>query len=187
MEFNRLTEKSQEAIRLAQSTAVKYGNQQVDVEHLLLAMIEQEGGLAPSILLRADVKLEALHKRLIAEIEKFPKVSGGATRADQVYITNRLSELFNNAEQQAKRLKDEYISIEHLLLAVADDQGIAGRLLREFGLTHDRLMKALLDVRGHQRVTTPESRNYLRSPPKIRPRSHRCRQQRQARSRHRPR
>ncbi len=144
MDFNRLTEKSQQAIHLAQSTALKYGNQQVDVEHLLLAMLEQEGGLAPSILLRADVKLEALHKRLIAEIEKFPKVTGsGATRADQVYITNRLSQLFTAAEEQAKRLKDEYISIEHLFLAVADDQGTAGKLLREFGLTRDRLMKAL--------------------------------------------
>jgi ATP-dependent Clp protease ATP-binding subunit ClpB len=154
MDFNRLTEKSQEVIHLAQSAALKYGNQQVDVEHLLLAMLEQAGGLAPSILLRADVKIEALHKRLLAEIEKLPKVSGGATRADQVYITNRLSQLFNTAEEQAKRLKDEYISIEHLLLAVADDQGTAGKLLREFGLTHDRLMKALLEVRGHQRVTT---------------------------------
>jgi ATP-dependent Clp protease ATP-binding subunit ClpB len=154
MDINRMTEKSQEAIRLAQSTALQYGNQQVDVEHLLLAMLEQEGGLAPSILLRADVRLEALHKRLVQEIEKFPKVSGGSTQANQVYITNRLSNLFTAAEEQAKRLKDEYVSIEHLLLAVADDQGTAGKLLREFGLTRDRLMKALLDVRGHQRVTT---------------------------------
>ncbi len=152
--MNRMTEKSQEAIHLAQSTALQHGNQQVDVEHLLLAMLEQEGGLAPSILLRADVRLEALHKRLLQEIEKLPKVSGGATQANQVYITNRLSQLFTAAEDQAKRLKDEYVSIEHLLLAVADDQGTAGKLLREFGLTRDRLMKALLDVRGHQRVTT---------------------------------
>jgi len=154
MDFNRLTEKSQQAIHLAQSTALKYGNQQVDTEHLLLAMLEQEGGLAPSILLRAEINLEGLHKRLVAEIEKFPKVSGGASRADQVYITSRLSQLFTVAEEQAKRLKDEYISIEHLLLAMTDDQGSAGKLLREFGLTRDRLMKALLEVRGHQRVTT---------------------------------
>jgi ATP-dependent Clp protease ATP-binding subunit ClpB len=154
MDTNRLTEKSQEAIRLAQSSALLHGNQQVDVEHLLLAMLEQEGGLAPSILLRADVRLEGLHKRLVQEIDKFPKVSGGATQANQVYITNRLSQLFTVAEEQAKRLKDEYVSIEHLLLAVVDDQGTAGKLLREFGLTRDRLMKALLDVRGHQRVTT---------------------------------
>ena len=154
MDFNRLTEKSQEAIRQAQSIAIGHGNQQVDVEHLLLAMLEQEGGLAPSILLRADISLEALHKRLKAEIDKLPKVSGGATGADQVYVTTRLSRLLTDAEEQAKRLKDEYVSIEHLLLATADDQGAAGKLLRDFGLTRDRLMKALVDVRGNQRVTT---------------------------------
>ncbi len=153
MDFNRLTEKSQEAIRQAQTTAITYGNQQVDVEHLLLAMLEQEGGLAPSILMRADVPVEPLHRRLVQDIEKLPKISGG-TRPDQVYITNRLSELFNKAENEAKRLKDEYVSIEHLLLATAEDRGAAGRLLREFGLTRDRLMKALVEVRGNQRVTT---------------------------------
>ncbi|MGA8025660.1 MAG: ATP-dependent chaperone ClpB [Bryobacteraceae bacterium] len=154
MDLNRLTEKSQEAIRQAQQTATNHGNQQVDVEHLLLAMLEQEGGLAPSILLRADVALESLHRRLLQEIEKLPKVSGSPVRSDQVYITNRLSRLFTTAEEQAKRLKDEYVSIEHLLLAAAEDQGTAGRLLREFGLTRDRLMKALVEVRGNQRVTT---------------------------------
>ena len=153
MDFNRLTEKSQEAIRQAQSTAQRFGNQQVDVEHLLLAMLEQEGGLAPSILLKADVPFEPLHKRLVQEIEKLPKISGGATGADQIYVTNRLSRLLASAEDQAKRLKDDYVSIEHLLLAAADDQGTAGKLLREFGLTKDRLMKALVEVRGNQRVT----------------------------------
>ncbi len=154
MDFNRLTEKSQEAIRQAQALAVEHGNQQVDVEHLLLALLEQEGGLAPSILLRADVALEPLHKRLVQEIDKLPKVTGSAARPDQVYVTPRLSQLLTRAEEQAKRLKDDYVSIEHLLLAIADDQGPAGKLLREFGLTRDRLMKALVEVRGNQRVTT---------------------------------
>ncbi|MDQ2711237.1 MAG: ATP-dependent chaperone ClpB [Acidobacteriota bacterium] len=154
MDFNRLTERSQEAIRQAQSLAAQHGNQQVDTEHLLLALLEQEGGLAPSILLRADVPLEPLHKQLRQDIDRLPKVSGGATGADQVYVTARLNQLFTAAEQQAKRLKDEYVSIEHLLLAAAEDQGPAGKLLREFGLTRDRLMKALVEVRGHQRVTT---------------------------------
>jgi ATP-dependent Clp protease ATP-binding subunit ClpB len=154
MDFNRLTEKSQEAIRQAQSLAVQHGNQHVDVEHLLLAMLEQEGGLAPSILLRADVNLEPLHKRLLQEIDKFPKVSGASLRADQVYITQRLSQLLTKAEEQAKRLKDEYVSIEHLLLATAEDSGAAGKILKEAGLTRDRLMKALVEVRGNQRVTS---------------------------------
>ncbi len=154
MDFNRLTEKSQEAIRQAQTIAINYGNQQVDVEHLLLALLEQEGGLAPSILLKADVPLEPLHKRLVQEVEKFPKVSGGGVRPDQVYITDRLSQLLNTAEREAKRLKDDYVSIEHLLLAATEDRGAAGKLLREFGATRDRLMKALVEVRGNQRVTT---------------------------------
>jgi ATP-dependent Clp protease ATP-binding subunit ClpB len=154
MDFNRLTEKSQDAIRQAQATAINHGNQQVDVEHLLAAMLEQEGGLAPSILLRAEVPLENLHRRVMQEIDKFPKVAGGATRTDQVYLTNRLSQLLSAAENQAKQLKDDYVSIEHLLLATAEDQGAAGKLLRDAGLTRDRLMKALVEVRGHQRVTT---------------------------------
>src|ERR1700761_161674 len=151
MDFNRLTEKSQEALRQAQSIAINNGNQQVDVEHLLLALLGQEGGLGPSILLRAEIPLESLHRRLVQEVDKFPKVSGGAVRADSVYITNRLSELFSTAEKQAKRLKDEYVSVEHLLLAAADDQGTAGKALREVGLNPDRLMKALMEVRGNQR------------------------------------
>ena len=154
MDFNRLTEKSQDAIRQAQTLALEYGNQQVDTEHLLLALLDQEGGLAPSILQRANVAVEPLRKRLVQDIEKLPKVSGGAAHADQVYITNRLSQLFTKAEDQAKRLKDEYVSIEHLLLAVSEDQGAAGKLLRDFGLTRDRLMQALLEVRGNQRVTS---------------------------------
>jgi ATP-dependent Clp protease ATP-binding subunit ClpB len=155
MDFNRLTEKSQDAIRQAQALAVDHGNQQVDVEHLLTALLEQEGGLAPSILARADVPLESLRPRLEQEIDKFPKVSGGAAHPDQVYVTARLSRLLNGAEEHAKRLKDEYVSVEHLLLAATDDQGAAGKILRDFGLTRDRLMKALVEVRGHQRVTSP--------------------------------
>jgi ATP-dependent Clp protease ATP-binding subunit ClpB len=154
MDFNRLTEKSQEAIRQAQTLAINHSNQQVDVEHLLAALLEQEGGLAPSILLRADIPLEALHRRIIQEIDKFPKVSSGSTQPDQVYITNRLSRVMNEAEGEAKRLKDDYVSVEHLLLAITSDSGASGKILKEFGLTRDRLMKALVDVRGNQRVTS---------------------------------
>jgi ATP-dependent Clp protease ATP-binding subunit ClpB len=153
MDFNRFTEKLQEAIRSAQSLAVRHGNQQIDVEHLMAALLEQEGGLAPSILNKADINVEALRRRIAQEIEKFPKVSGPAA-ADQVYITNRFQILFTKAEDEAKRLKDDFTSIEHVLLAATEDQGPTGRLLREFGLTRDRLMRALQDVRGNQRVTS---------------------------------
>src|SRR5882724_1382607 len=154
MDFNRFTEKLQEGVRAAQSVAINHGNQQVDVEHLLLALLEQQGGLAPSILNKADVKLETLRSRLQQAIDRLPKVSGAAGGPDQVYVTTRLTKLVTQAEEEAKRLKDEFTSVEHVLLAATDDTGAAGKLLREFGVTRERLMRALQEVRGSQRVTS---------------------------------
>src|ERR1700676_3377953 len=105
MDFTRFTEKMQEAVRAAQSIAINYGNQQVDVEHLLLALLEQPGGLAPSILNKADVKVETLRSRIQQEIDKLPKVSGPSGGPDQVYVTTRLTKLLSQAEDEAKRLK----------------------------------------------------------------------------------
>jgi ATP-dependent Clp protease ATP-binding subunit ClpB len=154
MDINRFTEKLQEAIRAAQSKAVRYGHQQIDVEHLLAALLEQEGGLAGSILSRSGIQPEALLRRLEAELDRMPKVSGPAATPDQVYVTARLNRLLTRAEDEARKLKDEYISVEHVLLAAIDDNGPVGKLLREFGLTHERLMQALREVRGSQRVTS---------------------------------
>jgi ATP-dependent Clp protease ATP-binding subunit ClpB len=154
MDFNRFTEKLQEAVRTAQSLAVQHGNQQVDVEHLLLTLLDQEGGLAPSILNKADIRVDALRDRLQKEIDRLPKVSGSATSPDQVYVTARITKLVTQAEDEAKRLKDEYTSVEHVLLAATEDAGAAGKLFREFGITRERLMRALQEVRGSQRVTT---------------------------------
>src|SRR5580658_1114784 len=154
MDFNRFTEKMQEAIRAAQSLAVQNGNQQLDVEHLLLALLEQDGGLAPSIVSKADIRTDALRTRLQQEIDRFPKVSGPTTGPDQVYVTPRITKLLTNAENEAKRLKDEYTSVEHVLLAATDDAGATGKLFREFGISRERLMRALQEVRGSQRVTT---------------------------------
>jgi len=154
MDINRFTEKLQEALRAAQSRAVRHGNQQIDSEHLVAALLEQEGGLAPSILNKADINTTALGRRIEQEIEKRPKVAGPSGGPDQVYITTRLQQLLARAEDEAKRLKDEYVSVEHVLLAATEDPGATGRILKEFGLTRDRLMKALQEVRGNQRVTT---------------------------------
>src|SRR5437016_12718136 len=143
MDFNRFTEKMQEAVRTAQSIATAHGNQQVDVEHLLLALLEQQGGLAPSILNKADVKVETLRGRLQQDIDRLPKVSGAVGGPDQVYVTTRLTKLMTQAEEEAKRLKDEFTSVEHVLLAATEDTGAAGKLLREFGVTWERLMRAL--------------------------------------------
>jgi ATP-dependent Clp protease ATP-binding subunit ClpB len=150
MDINRFTEKLQEAVRSAQSKAVRYSHQQVDVEHLLAALLEQRDGLAPSILTKAGVAPDAVLRRLENELDRMPKVSGPSGAPDQVYITSRLNRLLADAEDEAKKLKDEYISVEHVLLAAADDN----RILKEMGVTRDRLMQALREVRGSQRVTS---------------------------------
>ncbi len=154
MDINRFTEKLQEAIRAAQSKAVRYGNQQIDVEHLLAALLEQPGGLAPSILAKAGIAVEPFQQRIEAEIARLPKVSGPSGATDQIYVTGRLNQLLANAEDEARKLKDEYVSVEHILLALFDDRGAAGKMAKEFGLTRERLMQALRDVRGNQRVTS---------------------------------
>jgi ATP-dependent Clp protease ATP-binding subunit ClpB len=155
MDFNRLTEKVQDAFRAAQSKALRFGHQQVDVEHVLSALLEQDAGLAPSILNKADINPANLYRRLEQELDRLPKVSGSSpSSTDHMYVTGRLQRLLTDAEDEAKRLKDEFVSVEHILLAITGDSGVSGRLFKESGLTRERLMKALADVRGNQRVTT---------------------------------
>ncbi len=146
MDFNRFTEKLQEAVRAAQSKAVRYGHQQIDIEHLLAALLDQEGGLSASILTRAGVNVDALKRRIEGELERLPKVSGSTSGVDQVYVTARLNKLLTQAEDEAKKLKDEYISVEHVLLAAVD--------LKDLSVPRERLMQALREVRGSQRVTS---------------------------------
>ena len=154
MDFNRFTEKMQDAVRNAQSVAAQHGNQQVDVEHLLLALLDQEGGLATSILNKADIPAAALRTRVQQEIDRLPKVTRPAAGPEQIYVTQRLTKVATQAEQEAKRLKDDFTSVEHVLLALTDDSGAAGKFFKEFGITRERLMRVLQDVRGSQRVTT---------------------------------
>jgi ATP-dependent Clp protease ATP-binding subunit ClpB len=153
MDLNRFTEKSQEALQAAQRLAARLNNQQIDVEHLLLALLDQEHGLASSLLTKAEVPVEALKVRVHRELEKLPRVTGAD--AENLGITSRLNRLLGQAEDEAKKMKDEYVSVEHLLLPMCDDNGAAGRILKEFGATRARLLSALQAVRGHQRVTTP--------------------------------
>ena len=154
MDINRFTEKLQEGIRAAQSKATRYGHQQIDVEHLLAALLEQEGGLAAGILAKAGIAVDSVSRRIEGELERLPKVSGPSGGPDQVYVTHRLNRLLADAEDEARKLKDEYISIEHVLLAAIDDRGAAGKIFKESGLTRERLMQALREVRGSQRVTS---------------------------------
>jgi len=152
MDINRFTEKAQEALAAAQRRAQRGGQQQVDVEHLLLALLEQEPGLAPSILRKANVDLDGLRRRAEQEVERLPRVSSGGE--ENVYVSGRLNRVLGRAEDEAKQLRDDYVSVEHLLLALLEDGGAAGRLLKEHGATRDRIMAALKEVRGSQRVTT---------------------------------
>jgi ATP-dependent Clp protease ATP-binding subunit ClpB len=159
MDLARFTDKAQQALQSAQSAALRYGHQQVDVEHLLAALLLQDDGLAPAIFNKADVPPVPVLRALEKELERLPKVSGSTGTLDQVYVTGRLNRLLVQAEDEARRLKDDYVSVEHLLLAMTGDGGVTGRLLKQFGFTRERLMQALQEVRGNQRVTTasPES------------------------------
>ena len=151
MRQERFTEKALEALQQAAELARETGNQAVEPEHLLLALIRQDEGVARTILERAGASAQALQPALVSAIERFPKVSGGGNP----YLGEALSKHLEQAEREAGRLKDEYISTEHLLLALADRQ-----ILKDAGATHENLLRALREVRGNQRVTdqNPESK-----------------------------
>ncbi|HTK78050.1 MAG TPA: Clp protease N-terminal domain-containing protein, partial [Gemmataceae bacterium] len=154
MDINRMTEKAQEALREAQALAVRVGHQQIEVEHVLLALLDQDRGLVASVLGKADVSVDALKIRVQRELERQPRVTGAGGAPDQFYVSGRLNRLLVQAEDEAKKLKDEYVSVEHILLAMLDDGGFTGRVLKEFGVTRQRILAALQQVRGSQRVTS---------------------------------
>src|SRR5258708_10160904 len=113
MDINRLTEKAQEALRAAQSEATRLGHQQLDVEHLLLALLDQEGGLARSVLDKTGVDADLVRQRLETELARLPKVSSASGAAGEGYITSRLKRLLVQADEQAKKLNNETASVEH--------------------------------------------------------------------------
>src|SRR5947208_14212174 len=156
MDINKLTQKSQEALQSAQTKALRYGNQEADGEHLLLALLEQPEGLVPRLLARMEAPTEALKAEVERELSRRPKVSGPGAEAGKIYLTQRLQQILIRAEDDAKRLKDEYVSVEHLLLAMVEEGSASplGRLLAQFGITRDRVLGALTAVRGNQRVTS---------------------------------
>jgi ATP-dependent Clp protease ATP-binding subunit ClpB len=152
--FDRLTIKTQEALAEAQKLAEKAGHQQIDVEHMALALARQREGLTQNLLQKLGVDPATLGRELEQELKKIPQVSGSG--AGQVSITHRLNDVFSAAEQEAERFKDEYLSTEHLLLAIADAGGAAAAVFKRQGVTKDRLYTALTAIRGTQRVTDQE-------------------------------
>ncbi|MFY9944350.1 MAG: ATP-dependent chaperone ClpB [Desulfobacterales bacterium] len=152
MRFDKFTVKSQQLIQEAQALASRHQNQQIEPEHLLAAMLAEKEGVARAILQKLGVSVDAVARDAASVVEKLPKVSGGGDR----YISQRTNSLLEAAFAEASKMKDEYVSIEHILLALADDKaGQAGRILEHSGVTREMILTVLKDIRGSQRITDP--------------------------------
>jgi len=152
MRLDKLTIKSQEALQQAQALAEKRHHQAIDVEHLLFALLGQKDGVASSLLQKLGLPLSTVTDRLQKAFDRLPQITGAA---GQTYITPRLKRIIENAETEAETLKDEYVSTEHLLLAMVQDSGEAGKILKDHGASRDKILNALVGIRGSQRITDP--------------------------------
>ena len=164
MRFDRFTERAQEAAQRAAEIIQRYGHNQIDTEHILLALIEQPGGVIPQILEKLSVSGEALTERLDATLRASPKANIFGGGAGQIFITPRVKRIIDLANEEANRLKDEYISTEHIFLAILTERNTpAARILESAGLTRDRVYAAIQDLRGGQRVTDPQAESRYRT------------------------
>src|SRR5574340_606715 len=164
MRFDRFTERAQEAAQRAAEIIQRYGHNQIDTEHILLALIEQPGGVIPQILEKMNVSSDALVERLDATLRASPKANIFGGGAGQIFITPRVKRIIDLANEEANRLKDEYISTEHIFLAILTERNTpAARILESAGLTRDRVYDAIQDLRGGQRVTDPQAETRYRT------------------------
>jgi ATP-dependent Clp protease ATP-binding subunit ClpB len=154
MDPNKLTESSQSALQNAQTMALRDGHTEIDVEDLLLALLEQPDGLVDRLIAGAGANPAEIAADLQEALERRPRVSGPGASSGQIYISRALNEVLDRAQQEAERMKDEYVSVEHLVLAILAGDSAAARVLREHGLTPERFLDALARVRGSQRVTS---------------------------------
>ena len=152
MRLDKLTTKSQEALQQAQSLAEKRNHQAIDVEHLLFALLGQKEGVVLSLLQKLGASTSSLTERLQKALDRVPQVTGST---GQTFITPRLKKIIEAAEAEAETLKDDYVSAEHLLLAMLQDSGEAGKALKELGVSRDKILNALVSIRGAQRITDP--------------------------------
>ncbi len=153
MRFDKLTIKSQELIQESQSLAAQKSHQQIDPEHLLTAMVGERDALASSVLRKLGVSPDAVAADLSDALERLPSVSGGT---GEVYMSQRTQSVMERAFSEASKMKDDYVSLEHILLAIADDKGGgAGKILQSHGISRETILKSLMDIRGNQRVTDP--------------------------------
>lgn len=164
MRFDRFTERAQEAAQRAAEIIQRYGHNQIDTEHILLALIEQPGGVIPQILEKLNVSAQALTERLDATLRASPKANIFGGGAGQIFITPRVKRIIDLANEEANRLKDEYISTEHIFLAILTERNTpAARILESAGLSRDRVYDAIQDLRGGQRVTDPQAETKYRT------------------------
>ena len=160
MNMNQFTQKTLEALQSAQRLAVEYSNNAVEQEHLLAALAQQQDGLIPQLLTKLGTDPNAFAQAALQKVEALPRVTGSGRDPDKVYISGDLDRALNAAEQQAKQMQDEYISVEHVFLGILQRPGkAAAELFKAFSITTERFMQQLSQVRGNQRVTTdnPES------------------------------
>ncbi|HVO74253.1 MAG TPA: Clp protease N-terminal domain-containing protein, partial [Ignavibacteriaceae bacterium] len=150
--FNKLTVKAQESIQTAIEIAQNYNNQVIEPEHLLAALIQEKGNIADTILQKTGGNVNAIKVKINYLLENLPKISGAGVGNQQ--MSNSLAKLLDESSSEAKNLKDEYVSTEHILLALSKQEGKAGQLLRDNGISHDEILTALKDVRGTQKVTS---------------------------------
>ena len=155
MNMNQFTQKSLAAIQGAQDIAVEHGNQQIEQEHLLLALLSDEQGFIPQLLSAMGMTVPSFAAAVTAQVEKLPKVSGGSREAGQVYIAQDVDKALKAAESTAQSMKDEYISVEHIFLGLLDSANRSLKeLFRTYNVTKEKVMQALASVRGNQRVTS---------------------------------
>lgn len=152
MDMNRMTIKLQEALQTASSHATRRSHQGIDVEHLLLAFVEQDGGLAPSLLEQAGLSVPSVRQALEQVLAKLPQVQGAGASPGQLHVASRLSQVLAKAEDEQRALKDDYLSVEHVVLAMVQEGGV----FKKLGLTKERLLGALQQIRGSQRVTSQD-------------------------------
>ena len=155
MNIEQMTQKTREALQAAQRIAVEYSNNAVEQEHLLAALAQQQDGLIPQLLQTLGIDANAFAQAALQKVEALPRVTGSGRDPEKIYISNDLDRALNAAEQQAKQMKDEYISVEHVFLGVLQRPGkAASEIFQTFGITTEKFMKQLSVVRGNQRVTS---------------------------------
>ena len=150
MEFDKFTLKSQEALSAARSTASENGHQSIEDIHVMSAMLKQEEGIIIPVLQKLEVDPDDFRAKVDDLIKNTPKVTGGAA---EIYISNDLNSILDDSLKEARQLKDEYVSTEHILISMAQSQGKIGGLLKQYGVTKDRIYQILVEIRGNQRVT----------------------------------